>query len=85
MSAFFRHYMQHRGLEGSFGLQRSTMERGPFSGFNPGTTGTGCKQWYEAQNWHYAAPPVLTRVRKGVTTARIKLRCPFVGIQFITE
>ena len=86
MSVFFRHYMAERGQKGHFNLQRSTLTTGPFAGFNPGATlGPGCKQWYEENRWHYAEPPVLTRVKKGVTTARVKLRCPFVQPQFIKE
>lgn len=85
MSAFFRHYVACRGYKKKFTLQRTTPTKGPFVGFQAVTPSAGCKQWYEDGKWCYAAPPTITSVRKGYSTVRIKLRCPFTAIQLIKE
>jgi len=84
-SAFFRHYQNMRGSSRRFELGLSTATYGPFGGFDKNTEDDGCKKWYEGGKWCYAAPPSITSVRKGISTVRVRLRCPFVAPQFITE
>lgn len=84
-SAFFRHFIAQGGQAGKFGLAKSNERRGVFGGFDPGVLDASCKQFYEDKQWCYAASPVMTSVRKGLSTVRVRLRCPFVAPQFVRE
>ena len=84
-SSFFRHFIAQGGQAGKFELTRSNERRGVFGGFDPGSLNAGCKQFYEDKQWCYAASPVMTSVRKGLSTVRVRLRCPFVAPQFVRE
>ena len=77
--------MNKGGPRDRFSLKRSTLSQGVFAGFDGTDQNKGCKEWYEDSEWCYAGPVVMTGVKTGISTVRVRLRCPFVAQQFIKE